>query len=142
MYVYIHIYAYMYVCMYICLYVFTLGSALMQLNSYGATGSKGLSCNYHYCVFFFVDFTLAVMIVVVGSMEVVLLFHHLMLEGWSATLALLVMLGEVAADLSCRNSTFSVLKDLYPLLRFEAFVVSHQLLLAFQILLLQNELNF
>jgi len=29
--------------MYICLYVFTLGSAGMQLNSYGANGAKELN---------------------------------------------------------------------------------------------------
>ena len=39
MYVYMYV---LYICMYICLYVFTLGSAGIQLNSYGATGAKGL----------------------------------------------------------------------------------------------------
>lgn len=73
-------------------------------------------------IVFSTDFILAVMIVVAGSMEVVFMFHHPMLEGWIATLALLVMLREVAAELNYRNTTCPVLKNLYRLLRFEAFV--------------------
>jgi len=41
-YVYKYIYMNIYVCVYICLFVFTLGSAGMQLNLYGATGAKEL----------------------------------------------------------------------------------------------------